>query len=113
MLRPVSLPMFQPVIRRLPHQALHLLTTRSSFTTSPPRPDRLLADTVRTVEGYADCIVIRHSQEGSAKRAAAVASVPILNAGDGPGQHPTQVRAGERPDRRDREEGEAQGLAEL
>jgi aspartate carbamoyltransferase catalytic subunit len=54
------------------------------------------ADTVRTVEGYADCIVLRHFQSGSAKRAAAAASVPIINAGDGAGQHPTQVSSGER-----------------
>lgn len=50
-----------------------------------------LADTIRTVEGYADCIVLRHFQAGAAKRAAAAASVPIINAGDGAGQHPTQV----------------------
>ncbi len=49
------------------------------------------ADTIRTIEGYADCIVLRHNLAGSAKRAAAAASVPIINAGDGPGQHPTQV----------------------
>lgn len=48
-------------------------------------------DTVRIVEGYADAIVIRHYEQGSAHRAAAVASVPILNAGDGPGEHPTQA----------------------
>ena len=50
-----------------------------------------LADTIRTIENYTDCIVLRHFQEGSAKRAAKVSSVPILNAGDGPGQHPSQV----------------------
>lgn len=49
------------------------------------------ADTIRTIEGYADCIVLRHNLAGSAKKAAAAASVPIINAGDGPGQHPTQV----------------------
>jgi len=43
------------------------------------------------VEGYADVIVLRHFQAGSAKRAASAASVPIINAGDGPGQHPTQA----------------------
>lgn len=43
------------------------------------------------MEGYADLIVLRHFQAGSAKKAAAAASVPILNAGDGPGQHPTQA----------------------
>ena len=48
-------------------------------------------DTIRTIEGYADCIVLRHFQEGSAKRAAGAASVPVLNAGDGPGQHPSQA----------------------
>ena len=48
-------------------------------------------DTVRIVEGYADAIVIRHYEQGSAHRAAAVASVPIINAGDGPGEHPSQA----------------------
>jgi aspartate carbamoyltransferase catalytic subunit len=50
-----------------------------------------LEDTIRIVGGYADVIVIRHNEEGAAKRAAAVSSVPIINAGDGPGQHPTQA----------------------
>jgi aspartate carbamoyltransferase catalytic subunit len=48
-------------------------------------------DTIRIVEGYADAIVIRHYEQGSAHRAATVASVPILNAGDGPGEHPSQA----------------------
>ena len=39
----------------------------------------------------ADVIVLRHSEEGAARRAAAVSTVPIINAGDGPGQHPTQA----------------------
>jgi aspartate carbamoyltransferase catalytic subunit len=50
-----------------------------------------LEDTIRIVSGYADVIVLRHHEEGAAKRAAAVSSVPIINAGDGPGQHPTQA----------------------
>lgn len=50
-----------------------------------------VTDTVRTIEGYADLIVLRHFQAGSSKTAASVASIPIINAGDGPGQHPTQV----------------------
>jgi len=50
-----------------------------------------LEDTVRTFECYSDVIVIRHPEVGSAKRAAAVASVPIINAGDGVGEHPTQA----------------------
>ena len=50
-----------------------------------------LEDTIRIVSGYADVIVLRHYQEGAAWRAAAASSVPIINAGDGPGQHPTQA----------------------
>jgi aspartate carbamoyltransferase catalytic subunit len=50
-----------------------------------------LEDSIRVVSGYADVIVMRHNEEGAAKRAAAVSSVPIINAGDGPGQHPTQA----------------------
>ncbi|KXZ53571.1 hypothetical protein GPECTOR_6g488 [Gonium pectorale] len=68
-----------------------VLSTESAGEYSSAAKGETLEDTVRTVEGYADCIVIRHFQEGAAKRAAAVASVPILNAGDGPGQHPTQA----------------------
>lgn len=48
-------------------------------------------DTIRIVEGYADAIVIRHYEQGAAARAASVASVPVINAGDGPGEHPTQA----------------------
>ena len=50
-----------------------------------------LADTVRTLEQYSDAIVLRHPQVGSAKLAADYASVPVINAGDGPGEHPTQA----------------------
>lgn len=50
-----------------------------------------LADTVRTLEQYADVIVLRHPQVGSAKLAAGYAEVPVINAGDGPGEHPTQA----------------------
>src|SRR5467141_4159284 len=50
-----------------------------------------LEDTIRIVSGYADVIVVRHNEEGAAERAAAVSTVPIINAGDGPGQHPTQA----------------------
>lgn len=51
----------------------------------------IFADTIRTIEGYSDIIVMRHFESGAAKRAAATAGIPIINAGDGPGQHPTQV----------------------
>lgn len=50
-----------------------------------------LSDTIRTVEQYADVIVLRHHEKGSAQIASEASSVPILNAGDGPGEHPTQA----------------------
>ena len=50
-----------------------------------------LEDSIRVISGYADVIVMRHNEEGAARRAAAVSSVPVINAGDGPGQHPTQA----------------------
>ena len=50
-----------------------------------------LTDTVRTVSQYADVIVIRHPRIGSAKEAADAALIPVINAGDGAGQHPTQA----------------------
>src|ERR1700674_5636028 len=50
-----------------------------------------LEDTIRIGSGYADVVVRRHYEEGAAKRAAAVSAVPVINAGDGPGQHPTQA----------------------
>jgi aspartate carbamoyltransferase catalytic subunit len=50
-----------------------------------------LPDTVRTLECYADVIVLRHPEVGSAATAARYASVPVINAGDGVGEHPTQA----------------------
>ena len=50
-----------------------------------------IADTIRTVENYSDCIVMRHSLEGAAKMASKFAKVPIINAGSGSGEHPTQA----------------------
>ena len=50
-----------------------------------------LADTMRVLEQYADVIVLRHPQVGSAREAAEFATAPVINAGDGPGEHPTQA----------------------
>ena len=50
-----------------------------------------LADTIRMVSGYADAVVLRHPREGAAKLATEFSDVPVLNAGDGAGQHPTQT----------------------
>ncbi len=50
-----------------------------------------LHDTIRMVSNYADLIVMRHPMEGSARYAAEISSVPVINAGDGANQHPTQT----------------------
>eukprot|EP00798_Chlamydomonas_sp_ICE-L_P014676 gene14676-20711_t len=68
-----------------------VLSTEAAGSYSSAAKGETLEDSIRTVEGYCDCIVMRHNEIGSAKRAAFVAGIPILNAGDGPGQHPTQA----------------------
>jgi aspartate carbamoyltransferase catalytic subunit len=50
-----------------------------------------LADTIRVVSGYVDTIVLRHPKEGAARLASEFATVPVINAGDGAGQHPSQT----------------------
>ncbi|AWR94773.1 aspartate carbamoyltransferase [Acidianus brierleyi] len=49
-----------------------------------------LADTVRMLEGYSDCIIIRHKYDGAAKFASEISQKPVINAGDGKHEHPTQ-----------------------
>ena len=51
-----------------------------------------LQDTIRTMGCYSDIIVLRSQNEGDAKLAAEVSEVPIINAGDGKGEHPTQIK---------------------
>ena len=50
-----------------------------------------LEDTIKTVSNYGDVIVLRHSEKGSSERACKVSTVPLINAGDGNGEHPTQA----------------------
>ncbi len=79
---------FEAAMRRLGGE---VITTESAQEFSSAAKGETLEDTIRIVQGYADVIVMRHHESGAARRAADVASVPILNAGDGPGQHPTQA----------------------
>ena len=79
---------FESAMQRLGGE---VITTESAREFSSAAKGETLEDTIRIVEGYADVIVLRHFESGAARRAADVASVPILNAGDGPGQHPTQA----------------------
>lgn len=50
-----------------------------------------LEDTIKTVSQYADAIVLRHSQRGAVENVAQLSDVPVINAGDGDGEHPTQA----------------------
>ena len=68
-----------------------VITTESAREFSSAAKGETLEDTIRIIEGYSDVIVMRHFESGAARRAADVASIPIINAGDGPGQHPTQA----------------------
>ena len=63
----------------------------SSADSSSAAKGETVADTIRTVQSFADIIAIRHPKEGAASVAAAVASVPVINAGDGGHLHPTQT----------------------
>src|SRR5437899_2114003 len=68
-----------------------VLGTEAAHSFSSAIKGETLEDTIRMVSTYADVIVLRHDQAGAAARAAAVATVPVVNAGDGPGEPPTQV----------------------
>ncbi|MBI2338653.1 aspartate carbamoyltransferase [Candidatus Daviesbacteria bacterium] len=49
------------------------------------------SDTIRIMMAYADVMIIRHPEAGSARKAADIADIPVINAGDGPNSHPTQA----------------------
>eukprot|EP00698_Gefionella_okellyi_P017987 TRINITY_DN534_c0_g1_i1.p1 TRINITY_DN534_c0_g1~~TRINITY_DN534_c0_g1_i1.p1 ORF type:complete len:328 (-),score=82.83 TRINITY_DN534_c0_g1_i1:1030-2013(-) len=77
---------FQAAMNRLGGNSILVNAQTSSFVKG-----ETLEDTVRVMQNYVDVIAIRHPTTGSVANAAAVSSVPILNAGDGPGEHPTQA----------------------
>lgn len=68
-----------------------VITTESAAHFSSAVKGETLSDSIKIVSGYADVIVLRHPEQGSAETAAAVATVPLINAGDGGGEHPTQA----------------------
>lgn len=69
----------------------NVISTENAVEFSSTIKGESLADTIKIVSGYADVIVLRHHQEGSSKIASEVSSVPVINAGDGSGEHPTQA----------------------
>jgi aspartate carbamoyltransferase catalytic subunit len=69
-----------------------VLSTEHARAFSSEMEGEQVEDSIRIIGGYADVIVIRHNEEGGAKRAAQLSAVPVINAGDGNGgQHPTQA----------------------
>lgn len=66
-----------------------LIATENAQNSSTKKGESL-KDTIRIIAGYADCIVMRHSDDDAAEVAASVSKVPILNAGSGKKEHPSQ-----------------------
>ncbi|WP_136589107.1 aspartate carbamoyltransferase [Salinigranum halophilum] len=78
---------FDTAMKRLGGETIDMGSVESSSV----KKGETLADTARVIEGYADAIVLRHPSEGSAKMASEFVDVPLVNAGDGAGQHPSQT----------------------
>ena len=70
-----------------------VLTAENARANSSATKGETISDTIRVVSGYADAIAIRHYEPGTAEAAARISPVPIINAGDGVGEHPTQALA--------------------
>ena len=89
---------YEPSTRtRLSHESaaqrlgMGVVSTENAAEFSSAIKGETIEDTVRVVAGYADAIVIRHKETGILDRAAAASPVPVINAGDGTGEHPTQA----------------------
>lgn len=78
---------FESAITRLGGKFIGFADSRTSSIAK----GESLKDTIKTVSNYCDLIVMRHFLEGSARYASEVSSVPVINAGDGTNQHPTQT----------------------
>jgi len=78
---------FETAMKRLGGEVIDL----GGLEASSVAKGETLADTIRVIGNYADAIVLRHPKEGSARMAAEFSKVPIINAGDGAGHHPTQT----------------------
>jgi aspartate carbamoyltransferase catalytic subunit len=93
----VAMAFFEPSTRtRLSFESAVQRLGGSCITIADPavssvRKGESLSDTIRMLSGYADAIVLRHPNEGSARLAGRASDRPVINAGDGAGQHPTQT----------------------
>lgn len=75
-------------VKRLGGQTIEY---QNPLQTSSVVKGETIEDTIKMIEQYSDAIVIRHPQVGTAEKVAKVADIPIINAGDGVGEHPTQA----------------------
>lgn len=78
---------FESAISRLGGKIIGFTDSSSSSVSK----GESLNDTIKTVSNYSDLIVMRHPVEGSARYASEIAGIPVVNAGDGANQHPTQT----------------------
>jgi aspartate carbamoyltransferase catalytic subunit len=78
---------FESAMARLGGQSVSI----ASASESSVRKGETLYDTIRVLSGYGDAIVVRHPNEGAARLAAQASERPVINGGDGAGQHPTQT----------------------
>ncbi|OKY77824.1 MAG: Aspartate carbamoyltransferase catalytic chain PyrB [Candidatus Methanohalarchaeum thermophilum] len=78
---------FETAMKRLGGDVISLNSTQASSISK----GESLADTVRVLEGYSDVIVLRHPKEGAPKMASQFVEKPVINAGDGSNEHPTQT----------------------
>lgn len=69
----------------------NVLSMENAGVSSSSTKGESIEDTIRIIDNYADIIVLRHPEAGASERAARVSEVPIINGGDGTGQHPTQA----------------------
>jgi aspartate carbamoyltransferase catalytic subunit len=79
---------FAAAVKRLGGQTLEI---QNPETVTSVNKGESFEDTIRTFEAYSDAIVLRHRQAGSARLAADIAAIPVINAGDGNNEHPTQT----------------------
>ncbi|MFB5761470.1 aspartate carbamoyltransferase [Paenibacillus medicaginis] len=79
---------FESAVQRL---GAKLISTENAREMSSAIKGENILDSIRVVQGYCDAIILRHYENDAARKATEVASVPIINAGGGTGEHPTQA----------------------
>lgn len=79
---------FEAAVQRLGGR---IISTENAREMSSAVKGESLQDTIRVIQGYSDALVLRHPDENAADEAARVSQVPVINAGSGSGEHPTQA----------------------